>query len=80
MYSLSDDSQGAGFPHSEIYGSKFVHNSPQLIAVYYVFHRLLAPRHPLYACKTLDRSHRQCPPSVLDKKGALMKYDLFTSR
>ncbi len=50
-----------GFPHSEILGSKLVRSSPRLIAAYYVLHRLHAPRHPLNALKTLDRSHYQCP-------------------
>ena len=35
-----------GFPHSEISGSKPVHDSPKLIAVTHVLHRHLAPRHP----------------------------------
>ena len=35
-----------GFPHSDILGSKFVANSPRLIAGCHVFHRLLPPRHP----------------------------------
>ena len=39
----------AGFPHSEICGSKIICISPQLIAAYYVFHRLSVPRHPPYA-------------------------------
>jgi hypothetical protein len=60
--SLSGDLT-VGFPHSEILGSKFVRNSPRLIAAYYVLHRLHAPRHPLNALKTLDRSHYQCPQS-----------------
>ena len=34
-----------GFPHSEISGSKFICNSPKLIAAYHVLHRLLMPRH-----------------------------------
>ena len=34
------------FPHSEICGSKDICSSPQLIAAYHVFHRLLVPRHP----------------------------------
>jgi hypothetical protein len=38
--------KSGGFSHSEISGSKFIHNSPELIAVYYVLHRLPAPRHP----------------------------------
>ena len=35
-----------GFPHSEICGSTDMCSSPQLIAAYHVFHRLLVPRHP----------------------------------
>ena len=35
-----------GFPHSEICGSVDICSSPQLIAAYHVFHRLLVPRHP----------------------------------
>jgi hypothetical protein len=50
-----------GFPHSEILGSKLVRSSPGLIAAYYVLHRLHAPRHPLDALKTLDRSHYLYP-------------------
>jgi hypothetical protein len=34
-----------GFPHSEIRGSKLIRSSPQLIAAYHVFHRLLEPRY-----------------------------------
>ena len=40
-------------PHSEISGSKVVCTSPKLIAAYHVFHRLLAPRHSLYALNNL---------------------------
>jgi hypothetical protein len=40
-------------PHSEISGSKVVCTLPKLIAAYHVFHRLLAPRHPLYALNNL---------------------------
>ena len=35
----------AGFPHSEISGSKLVCSSPELIAACHVLHRLLMPRH-----------------------------------
>ena len=35
----------AGFPHSEICGSKAICASPQLIAACHVLHRLLMPRH-----------------------------------
>ena len=36
----------AGFPHSDICGSKIICISPQLFAAYHVFLRLLVPRHP----------------------------------
>ena len=42
-----------GFPHSEISGSKPADDSPELIAVNHVLHRLLAPRHPPYALSSL---------------------------
>ena len=51
-----------GLPHSEIRGSKFVRNSPRLIAAYHVLHRLSAPRHSPDALQALDCSHRRCPP------------------
>ena len=37
--------RSSGFPHSDIPGSKPVHGSPRLIAVFHVLHRHLAPRH-----------------------------------
>ncbi len=43
----------AGFPHSEILGSKPACGSPRLIAACHVLHRLLAPRHPPYALSSL---------------------------
>src|SRR5215217_9715023 len=51
---LGSTHAGRGFPHSEISGSKFVRNSPELIAAYHVLHRLSVPRHPPNALKTLD--------------------------
>ena len=45
-----------GFPHSEICGSEAIRASPQLIAAYYVLHRLSTPRYPPNALKTLDRT------------------------
>ena len=36
----------AGFPHSDISGSKDICSSPKLFAAYHVFLRLLVPRHP----------------------------------
>src|SRR5262245_16707789 len=43
----------AGFPHSEICGSRAICASPQLIAAYHVLHRLLTPRHPPNALSSL---------------------------
>jgi hypothetical protein len=43
----------AGFPHSDIPGSKLVCSSPRLIAAYHVLHRLLVPRHPPCALSSL---------------------------
>src|SRR3990172_2113891 len=59
-----------GFPHSEIRGSKVVRTSPRLIAAYHVLHRLLPPRHPSNALKSLDCSHYQCPlgSGIIDEK------------
>ena len=45
----------AGFPHSEIHGSRDICSSPWLIAAYHVFHRLLVPRHPPCALFSLTR-------------------------
>ena len=41
--------QHIGLSHSEICGSIRICQSPQLIAAYYVLHRLWEPRHPPYA-------------------------------
>jgi hypothetical protein len=64
--------------HSEIHGSKLVRSSPWLIAAYHVLHRLLPPRHPPNALKSLDRSHYQCSPlgrgyQPCGRNGALTK-------
>ena len=45
--------QPAGFPHSEILGSKIICISPKLIAAYHVFLRLSEPRHPPCALSNL---------------------------
>ena len=45
----------AGFPHSEISGSKPVDGSPKLIAVCHVLLRLMMPRHPSCARIRLAR-------------------------
>ena len=51
-----DDPTRAGFPHSEIRGSKFARNSPRLIATCYVLHRLSVPRHSPDALQRLIAS------------------------
>ena len=43
----------AGFPHSDIVGSKVASTYPTLIAGNHVLHRLLVPRHPSYALSNL---------------------------
>ena len=48
------DSSSQGFPHSEIRGSKLICSSPRLIAACHVLHRLLMPRHSLYALVRLN--------------------------
>ena len=53
----------AGFPHSDIPGSKLVCSSPRLIAAYHVLHRLLVPRHPPCALSSLtgiSKVHSLC--------------------
>lgn len=45
----------AGFPHSDISGSKGICPSPKLFAAYHVFHRLLVPRHPPYALSSMTK-------------------------
>ena len=49
----------AGFPHSEIPGSKDMCSSPRLIAACHVFHRLLVPRHPPYALIRMTNKLRE---------------------
>ena len=54
-----------GFPHSEISGSKFICNSPKLIAAYHVLHRLLMPRHS--PCALISLTCRRSTPSTFRK-------------
>ena len=44
----------SGFPHSDIFGSSLVANSPKLFAGCHVFLRLLLPRHSPCALTSLD--------------------------
>ena len=46
IHNTTTEGCSARFPHSEICGSVDICSSPQLIAAYHVFHRLLVPRHP----------------------------------
>ena len=46
----------AGFPHSDICGSRDICSSPQLFAAYHVFLRLSVPRHPPCALISLTIS------------------------
>ena len=60
----------AGFPHSEIPGSKPVCGSPRLIAACHVLHRRSAPRHPPFtlsnlAIKYLRRESREYRFAIL---------------
>jgi hypothetical protein len=54
---------------------------PTLIAAYHVLHRLLSPRHPPNALKTLDHSHYQCSsfskPQRLLKRSCLLALPPF---
>ena len=67
-----------GLPHSEIHGSKLIRSSPWLIAAYHVLHRLCMPRHSPNALKSLDHSHRQCPPSRSRLNGTRRERRTFT--
>ena len=46
----------AGFPHSDISGSRVVCTSPELFAAYHVFLRLPVPRHPPCALSCITNS------------------------
>jgi hypothetical protein len=68
MYSAcSDQFKLAGFPHSEISGSRVVCTSPELIAAYHVLHRLHAPRHPPCALSslTIEFAHRKLDQHIV---------------
>ena len=53
----------AGFPHSEICGSKLMCSSPRLIAACHVLHRLLMPRHSPCALISLTYRSLRSPGS-----------------
>ena len=55
IYHTVTEDYSAGFPHSDVSGSKDICSSPKLFAAYYVFHRLLVPRHPPCALISLTK-------------------------
>ena len=68
----------AGFPHSDIRGSKVARTSPRLIAACHVLHRLHAPRHPpdalhsLYLSVRVRRADHPSPTRHLRQDGSLV--------
>ena len=77
MYSArSDQLKLAGFPHSEISGSRVVCTSPKLIAAYHVLHRLHAPRHPPCALSslTIKFAHRKLDQHIVLLRLVPLKY------
>ena len=55
IHSTLTEYGSAGFPHSEIRGSKLIYSSPRLIAVSHVLRRLLMPRHSPCALLSLTK-------------------------
>ena len=53
IYRMMTEVFSAGFPHSDICGSRLICSSPQLFAAYHVFRRLSVPRHPHCALSCL---------------------------
>ncbi len=53
FYHTVTEASSAGFPHSDIHGSRVICTSPWLFAAYHVFLRLLVPRHPPCALSSL---------------------------
>ena len=66
-------------PHSEISGSKCICHSPKLIAAYHVLHRLLAPRHPLCALKSLIPCLKSATRTSLPKEAVSTLCESFDS-
>ena len=69
IHCMTTEVCSARFPHSEICGSRDICSSPQLIAAYHVFHRLLVPRHPPCALYSLTIFHTY---SVMCAVGCLL--------
>ena len=76
----------AGFPHSEIHGSKAMCASPWLFAAYHVFLRLSVPRHPPYALFSLTysfvsgTSQRKVPDRARTGTGACFDEGTFAAQ
>ncbi len=69
----------AGFPHSDISGSSHVSSSPKLFAAYHVLHRLLAPRHPPCALRSLTFT-LSLAPVLVDEPEPHDRGDLLRER
>ncbi len=69
------DMTPGGFPHSEIPGSQLVCSSPRLIAAYHVLHRLLTPRHPPFALRSLISARSPIPIAELTPDGCSLADD-----
>ena len=65
----------AGFPHSEISGSKVACTSPKLIAACHVLLRLHAPRHPPCALSSLTIKFAQ--DKKIRKELSLLEHELM---
>ena len=79
----SDQLVLAGFPHSEISGSRVVCTSPELIAAYHVLHRLHAPRHPPCALSslTIKFAHRKLDQHIVFLRLALLlRFEIIFGR
>jgi hypothetical protein len=63
---------GGRLPHSDIFGSPPVYDSPKLFAVHHVLHHRNAPRHPPYALSSLDSSCSACvrPTTIARSRSA----------
>ena len=78
-YEFSHGSYGItrkGLPHSEIFGSTPVCDSPKHIAAYHVLHRLLTPSHPpqtLRSLTLLSFSRANCPSLFMTDCIGLLK-------
>ena len=58
IYLMMTEVSSAGFPHSDIRGSRDMCSSPRLFAAYHVFLRLSVPRHPSCALLSFTYYHQ----------------------